>query len=127
MKDLFDAVLADYRDNIQVKKYTSDRRGTGASNATIHRQLSIVKRAFHLAAKSDPPQVIRVPHIPMLEESNVRKGFLEHDAYLRLRDALPSVSRLLFVAAYHVGCRRGELMRIQWPQAAPIYAVEPEI
>jgi hypothetical protein len=68
MKDLFDAVLAEYRDNIQVKKYTTDRRRSGASNATIHRELSIVKRTLHLAAKGDLPQVIRVPHIPMLEE-----------------------------------------------------------
>jgi hypothetical protein len=126
MKDLFDAVLADYRDNdrqslahverrlrlhllpafadvraaefgtFQVKKYVSDRRREEASNATVNRELSIVKRALHLAAKADPPQVWRVPHIPMLEENNVRKGFLEHDAYRRLRDALPEEVRLLF-------------------------------
>jgi integrase len=146
MKDLFDAVLSDYRDNdrsslahverrlrlhllpafadvraaefgtFQVKKYASDRRREEASNATINRELSIVKRALHLAARADPPQVWRVPHIPMLEENNVRKGFLEHLAYLRLRDALPEEVRLLFVVAYHVGCRKGELLRIEWPQ-----------
>jgi integrase len=51
----------------------------------------------------------------MLEEDNVRKGFLEHDAYRRLRDELPPESRLLLVVAYHVGGRKGELMHIEWP------------
>jgi integrase len=75
-----------------------------------------VKRAFHLAAENDPPKVYRIPHFPMLEENNVRKGFLEHDAYQRLRDALPDGVQLLFIVAYHVGCRRGELLKIRWAQ-----------
>jgi len=48
--------------------------------------------------------------------NNVRKGFLEHTAYTRLRDELPEYLRALFVVAYHTGARRGELTRIQWPQ-----------
>lgn len=145
LKQLFDEVLEDYRLNerssighverrlklhlepafgniraaefgtLNVKKYKVDRRREGASNASINRELAIVKRAFHLGAASDPPRVKNVPTIAMLEENNVRKGFLEHDAYQRLRDELPAESRLLFVVAYHVGCRKGELMRIEWP------------
>jgi integrase len=145
IKQLFDEVVGDYRLNdrssighverrlnlhltpafgdvkaaefgtAHIKKYKSDRRHKGASNASINRELAIVKRAFHLAAASDPPLVARVPSIAMFEENNVRTGFLEHDAYRGLRDELPPESRLLFVVAYHVGCRKGELMRIEWP------------
>lgn len=97
-----------------IKKYKSDRRREGGSNASINRELAIVKRAFHLAVASDPPRVARMPSIAMLEENNVRKGFLEHDDYRKLRDELPQESRLLFVVAYHLGCRKGELMQIQW-------------
>jgi integrase len=99
-----------------VKKYKTDRRREGASNASINRELAIIKRAFHLGAASDPPRVAHVPSITMLEENNVRKGFLEHDAYRRLRDELPPESRLLLVVAYHVGGRKGELMRLEWPE-----------
>jgi hypothetical protein len=45
---------------------------------------------FNLGAQQTPPKVDRVPHIPMLKEDNVRKGFFEHDDFLALRDALPS-------------------------------------
>jgi integrase len=100
----------------QIKHYIADRRKAGASNATINRELAVVKRAFHLAAQNDPPLVGRVPHIPMLEEKNVRKGFLEYESYCRLRDALPAYLRLLLVVGYYVGCRVGELLQIQWPQ-----------
>jgi integrase len=60
--------------------------------------------------------VARVPYTPSLAENNVRKGFLEHSVYQRLRDELPDYLRLLFMVAYHTGARRGELTRIQWHQ-----------
>jgi integrase len=43
-------------------------------------------------------------------------AFLEHEAYTKLRDALPEGVQLLFVVAYHVGCRRGELLKVKWAQ-----------
>jgi len=43
-------------------------------------------------------------------------GFLEYEAYTKLRNELPWYIRPLFVTAYHVGGRRGELTSIQWPQ-----------
>jgi integrase len=52
----------------------------------------------------------------MLEENNVRKGFLEHEAYVKLRNALPEGVQLLFVVGYHVGCRSGELLKVKWSQ-----------
>jgi hypothetical protein len=36
-------------------------------------------RMLNLGAEQTPPLVNRVPHIPMLRENNVRKGFFEHD------------------------------------------------
>jgi integrase len=99
-----------------LRRYITRRHHQKASNASINRELAILKRAFHLAAESDPPRVTRVPHFPMLEENNVRKGFLEHEAYAKLRDALPEGVQLLFVIAYDVGCRRGELVKVKWSQ-----------
>jgi integrase len=88
----------------------------GAKNATINCELAIIRRAFNLAAKCDPPKVTRVPSIQLLKENNVRTGFLEYDQYRTLRTALPESIRPLFVVAYRVGGRRGKPSSIQWPQ-----------
>jgi integrase len=98
------------------KRYIQSRRKEGASSATINRELAVVKRAFYLAWECDPPRVMRMPHIPMLEEHNIRTGFLEYDAYLRLRDELPEEIRPLFVVGYHTGARIGELKTLRWDQ-----------
>jgi integrase len=99
-----------------LKRYVSQRREEGVKNATINRELAIVRRAFNLAAKCDPPKVARIPSVQLLKENNVRTGFLEYEQYRALRDELPAAIRPLFVVAYHVGGRRGELSSIQWLQ-----------
>ena len=99
-----------------IKHYVAQRRKAGASNATVNRELAIVKRAFHLAAQNDPPMVVRVPYIPMLKENNVRKGFLEYDQYVKLRNELPPELRALFVVGYYTGARIGELRGLRWEQ-----------
>jgi integrase len=100
----------------QLRKFIRGRRDAGAQNATINRELAIINRAFKLAYESDTPRVLRKPKITKLRENNVREGFLEHDEYIRLRNALPEELRMLLVIAYYTGVRRGELITIQWKQ-----------
>jgi len=102
--------------SLQIKRYIAERRREDASDATINRELSIVRRAFTLALNSDPPMVARAPHIPRLEEHNVREGFIEHAQYLALRDTLPDHLKAIFVVGYHVGVRLGELRQLEWRQ-----------
>jgi integrase len=52
----------------------------------------------------------------MLTEDNVRSGFLDDAGYLRLRRELPDYLRPIFVVAYHVGNRIGELRKLIWTQ-----------
>jgi integrase len=100
----------------QVKSYASSRRSQGASDATVNRELAIVRRGFSLAMQADQPLVARVPFIRKLDEDNARQRFLEHSQYLRLRDALPGHLKAIFVVAYHVGLRIGELRKVEWSQ-----------
>ncbi len=58
----------------------------------------------------------RVPHLPRLTEGEPRKGFLKPEPYQKLLFELPEELRLLFVVAYHVGLRKGALLRIKWAQ-----------
>jgi len=99
-----------------VKKYVANRLHAGAKNATINRELETVERALKLATQCDPPKLVRQIHIPMLQENNVRTGFLEDDGYLRLKAELPDYLKPLLVVGYHVGSRLGELLKLRWSQ-----------
>jgi integrase len=87
-----------------------------ACNATINRELALLKHAFYLGWKSTPRKVASVPYIPMLEEHNVRKGFFEHDQFIAMRAGLPEYLRPVLTFAYYTGCRRGEILALQWSQ-----------
>src|SRR5262249_53873819 len=58
-----------------IRRYVLRRQTEGAKNATINRELAVVKRAFTLAmAEGSLPSR---PRIPLLRENNVRRGFFE--------------------------------------------------
>ena len=64
------------------------RQGTpearkAVSNAEVNRELQVLKRCFNLAVEEG--RLLHTPHIPMLAEHNVRKGFLEPE---QLQDVL---------------------------------------
>lgn len=83
---------------------------------TVNRELGLLHCAFQLGYQQDPPLVARVPHFPRPTEDEPRKGFLKPEMYRKLLLELPDSLRLLFVVAYHVGLRRGALLRIKWAQ-----------
>ena len=99
-----------------IDRYQNRRSSEGAQNATINRELALLRRAYRLAARRTPPLVQAAPFFTMLPVDNVREGFLSWDSYRLLRDALPDRVKLLFVLAFHVGCRRGELLKLEWQQ-----------
>lgn len=115
LKPLLGQIQAAKLGAADVRRYVSWRRKS-VSDATINRELSIVRRAFRIAAQQDPPLVSRELHIPKLREDNVRQGFLEPAQYERLLQELPERLRALYVCAYHVGTRKGELRQVQWSQ-----------
>jgi len=96
-----------------IQNYIKNRL-RAASNSTVNRELSLIRRGFKLGYRHDPPMVGRVPHIPKLDESgNVRTGFLPESSYRLLLAELPGELKLLFVFGYHVGLRRGALLAIR--------------
>ncbi|MDD5759656.1 MAG: site-specific integrase [Desulfobulbaceae bacterium] len=97
-----------------IKEYTLHRHEAGAANATINRELAALKRMLNLGDQQTPPLVDRVPHIPMLKEKNVRRGFFEHEEFLSLRDALPDPLKGLVTFAYKTGWRVGEITNLTW-------------
>ncbi len=100
----------------RIKAYTKYRLDEGAANATINRDLTILKRMLNLGARCTPPKVDRVPHIPMLAENNARKGFFERDEYQTLRNTLPAYVRDFVTFAYKTGWRLSEISGLTWNQ-----------
>lgn len=97
-----------------INAYIKSRLDEEAANGTINRELSALKRMLNLGAKQTPPIVNRVPHIPMLKESNIRKGFFEHNEFLTLRNALPSFLKGFVTFGYKTGWRISEISSITW-------------
>jgi integrase len=116
LRPAFGAIRAAEFSTGHIRRYVAERLNDGAANSTINRELEIVERAFRLASECEPPKVVRLIHIPMLAEDNVRTGFLDDAGYLRLRRELPEYLRPIFVVAYYVGNRAGELLRLRWTQ-----------
>ena len=98
----------------RIKDHINRRIEEGLANATVNRELSALKRMFSLATECTPKKVRDIPHIPMLKESNVRKGFFEYDQFMTIREALPEYLRPIVTLAYHTGWRKGEVLNLTW-------------
>ena len=110
LKEFFGGMKATEVTTDKVKSYIEERMEAGMSNASINRELAALKRMFHLGAECTPPKVNLIPYIPMLKESNVRKGFFEYEEYLVLKDTLPDYLKPIVTFAYHSGWRKAEIL-----------------
>jgi integrase len=98
----------------RIKDHINRRIEGGFANATINRKLSALKRMFSLATECSPKKVRDIFHIPMLKESNVRKGFFEYDQFMAIREAFPDYLKPIVTLAYHTGWRKGEVSNLTW-------------
>ena len=116
LKASFEQIRANRLSSDMVLEYIQDRQQHGASNATINRELAILKRAYRIALESDPPRVARVPKVPRLKENNVRKGFLEMPQYEKLLCECMGVGawlRGIFETGYTFGWRDAEVTNLR--------------
>ena len=100
----------------RIRKYIESRQEEGAANATINRELAALKRMLNIGAEQTPPKVDRLPHIPMLQEDNVRKGFFEYPSFIALKAALPDFMKGLATFGYRTGWRLSEVAGLTWSQ-----------
>ncbi len=116
LKGFFENMRATNITTSKINDFIAARLEEGASNATINRDLSALKRMFHLGMQYTPPKVQMVPYITKLSENNVRKGFLEHAEYMALLKTLPEYLRGIVILGYKRGLRKGEIMNLRWDQ-----------
>jgi len=101
--NLCELVVADYE--FHNKK---DRRLGGAADATINRELAVIRRGLTLGKQAG---LYRgdAPHFGLFKLDNARQGFVEDSDYRKLLEALPSHLKCLAIAGYHLGMRAVEL------------------
>jgi integrase len=91
-------------------RYVSKRQTEGAENATINRELAVLKRIFTLALKHDPPKVRKAPKFARLAENPPRQGFIDDSKYNILSQyADEHWLKAMLAVAYSCGFRKGEL------------------
>lgn len=115
LKPFFQGFRASMCTTDLVWKFINLRRNESASNATINRELAALKRAFNLAVHAR--QIAWSPFIPMLQEDNVRKGFVTYEQFEGIVRHLPmeiqSVANMAFITGWRT---RSEVLPLQWRQ-----------
>jgi integrase len=96
-----------------VDRYINLRRTEGRKNATINREVELLRRAFRVARTAK--KLVRVPEMPeKLPEKNARQGFFEKAELDRLLPHLPQPLDDMTRFAFKSGWRRGELRTLTW-------------
>ena len=99
----------------EIRAYVAGRQAVGAANATINRELVALRRMFTLAVQAG--KLHGKPHIPMLREDNVRRGFFEAAQFDAVRSHLPEALRPVVTFACLTGWRlKSEVLSIEWRQ-----------
>ena len=89
---------------------TKRREGGKAANATINRELELLRRALRLA--HDRQLLPSIPKVRVLTENNIRQGFFERlEAVVA---ALPAYLQDFTRFAYLTGWRKGEIISLKW-------------
>ena len=115
LRSYFGAMKACRLTTDKIEEYREKRLEDGVCDATVNRELCVLRTAFNNAKKRTPPKIYNPPYFAMRKETTIRQGFLPDEVYPVLRDALkePEI-RLLFVIAFHIGTRKGELLAVKW-------------
>ncbi len=96
-----------------ISSYKASRQGDGLANGSINRELAALKRMFNIALENG--NIIRKPHIEMLEENNVRQGFFEWADFQGVYSKLPGYLQGPMTFAYLIGWRvRDEVVTLTW-------------
>jgi integrase len=97
----------------RVSAFIAFRKRQGAANASINRELAALKRMFRLGKRVG--KVAEIPHISLLMEDNVRKGFFEREQFDAVLGHLPEYLKPVVEVAYVTGWRvTSEILSRQW-------------
>jgi integrase len=98
-----------------LNEYVDARLEKGAQNATINREIAVLRGMLRLGFFAKPQKVRTLPQFPRLNEDNIRKEFLDPEKYHTLAaNASELWLRAIIEVAYTWGWRKSELrMRVR--------------
>ena len=97
-----------------LRRFIEKRREIGAADATIRRNLAVLRAMLNQARKEAKLRMSDIPYFPMPKEGAPRKGFLEPDVFAQLQAAMPKDLRPLVTSLYDTGCRVGAAEQVTW-------------
>lgn len=101
----------------ELRAYRNERTDTGANDATIDKEMSMLRSAYiHGMKRQSPKRVLELPYFPIVHADNVRTGFIEVSNYDGIKKEHCASLKMLWMLAYHSGCRTGEIKSLDWPQ-----------
>jgi integrase len=109
----FGDLLAAKVETAHVIAYVAKRLKEGAENATLRRELSILRRMFSLAVENKKLKADAAPFIKMPKENNTRKGFLsskDQDALAQACGRVGLWMRAIFEVGVTLGWRYREVV-----------------
>ena len=92
-----------------INRYAVKRKGEGMENATINKEITLLRRAFNFAE-------LKFPKIPKLPEAPPREGFFTTEEFESLYTELPEHIKPIALIGYYTGCRLGEILGLRWKQ-----------
>lgn len=104
-----------------ISAYSLARQTAGMQNATVNRELALLKAMFRHGTRLTPPMVDRIPSFPRrLKESRPRQGFIGDKEYAVLcRNAKPLWLRTLLAICYTFGFRKSEALNLRCKHVDP--------
>ena len=100
-----------------IEAYVTTRREDEKSNATINRELELLRRALRRA--HDRQLLHSIPKVRVLPENNTRQGFFERPDLEAVVAALPGYLQDFTRFAYLTGWRKGEIIPLKWTDVDP--------
>jgi integrase len=100
-----------------LNQYVDERLKEGAKNATINREIAVLRRMLRLGYYAKPQKVTGLPKFPRLKEDNVRLGFVEAEQSDKLAAAAVELWLRAMFEVYHTyGWRKRELIKMRVKQ-----------
>jgi integrase len=96
-----------------VTRYVNERKAAGFANATVNREVELLRRALRLGVESQ--LIVRMPVFPKkLPEKNACQGSFETGDFLKVLPHLPEPLDDMARFAFVTGWRRGMLLGMKW-------------
>jgi integrase len=95
-----------------IEDYKHQRKREKAANGTINRELALLRRGFKILRYQK--KITDHPSIVLLQENNIRQGFIEVWEYREILKHFPEHLRPLITFLYKTGWRKSEAMNLTW-------------